>query len=60
MGQRFNGTVSVDPITSPYLPRSGCDLIIGNVAEVRKQSLVYGHQRIISRLATHVASTMEG
>ena len=32
--REFNGTVSVDPITSPYLPRSG-DLIIGNVAEVR-------------------------
>ena len=32
--REFNGTISVDPITSPYLPRSG-DLIIGTVAEVR-------------------------
>jgi len=29
-----NGTISVDPINSSYIPRSG-DLIIGNVAEVR-------------------------
>ena len=29
-----NGTISVDPINSPYIPRSG-DLVIGNVAEVR-------------------------
>ena len=29
-----NGTVSVDPINSPYLPRSG-DLVIAHVAEVR-------------------------
>ena len=32
--REFNGTISVDPISSPYLPRSG-DLVIGTVAEVR-------------------------
>ena len=32
--RELNGTVSVDPINSPYLPRSG-DLVISHVAEVR-------------------------
>ena len=32
--RELNGTISVDPINSPYLPRSG-DLVIGTVAEVR-------------------------
>ena len=32
--REFNGTISVDPINSPYLPRSG-DLVIATVAEVR-------------------------
>ena len=32
--RELNGTVSVDPINSPYLPRSG-DLVVAHVAEVR-------------------------
>ena len=32
--REFNGTVSVDPINSSYIPRSG-DLIVATVAEVR-------------------------
>ena len=32
--REINGTISVAPINSPYLPRSG-DLVIGTVAEVR-------------------------
>ena len=32
--RELNGTISVDPISSPYLPRSG-DLVIATVAEVR-------------------------